>query len=163
MKQVLNTCLTILLLSILFSSCQLFETNKISSESFFETEMESINWKDVDQYPVFSECEHLTEKSAQKKCFEAMLSAQLYQSISSEKFVVAKDLNDTVLLDFSVNIDGKLIMNTIKMDSVLKLVLPNFEHYILACVDSLQLVAPAYKRGIPVHTTFSLPIVIKTK
>ena len=30
-------------------------------------------------------------------------------------------------------------------------------------IDSISVVAPAYKRGIPVNTEFSLPIVIKTQ
>ena len=146
-----------------FTSCQFFETEKISKETFFETEINAINWNDVDQYPVFSECEHLTEKLEQKKCFETTLSTQLYQSIPSDKILVTNDLNDTILLEFSVNVSGKLTMKKMVMDSILQAELPLFESYILKSLDSLQPIAPAYKRGIPVQTTFSLPMVIKSK
>lgn len=151
------------LLIIGVSSCQFFETEKISKETFFETEINSINWNDVDQYPVFSECEHLTEKLEQKNCFETTLSRQLYQSIPSDKILVANDLNDTILLEFTVTILGKLSMKKMVLDSMLQVEIPLFESYILRSIDSLQPVAPAYKRGIPVQTTFSLPIVIKSK
>lgn len=155
--------LLIFLLIFGFSSCQFFETEKVSKETFFETEINSINWNDVDQYPIFSKCEHLTEKLEQKKCFEATLSTYLYQSIPADKILVTNDLNDTILLEFSVNVLGKLTIKKMVMDSILQAELPQFESYILKSLDSLQPVAPAYKRGIPVQTTFSLPIVIKSK
>jgi len=151
------------MISFGFTSCQFFETEKISKEIFFETEINAINWNDVDQYPVFLECEQITEKLEQKKCFETTLSAQIYQSIPSDKILVTNDLNDTILLEFTVDVIGKLTMKKMVMDSILQVELPLFESYILNSIDSLQPIAPAYKRGIPVQTTFSLPIVIKSK
>jgi len=155
--------LLLFLLIFGFSSCQFFETEKITKETFFETEINAINWNDVDQYPVFSECEHITEKEEQKQCFESTLSNHLYQAIPSDKILVAHDLNDTILLEFTVTILGQLSIKKMVMDSILQVEIPLFESYILRSIDSLQPVAPAYKRGIPVETTFSLPIVIKTK
>lgn len=153
----------IVIILILTTSCQFFETEKISKETFFEEEINAINWNEVDQYPVFSECENETEKLKQKECFESTLSSQLYQSIPIEKIVVSKDLNDTIFLAFTVSIEGELTVNNIVIDSVLQQELPSFESYILQSIDSLQPIAPAFKRGIPVQTTFSLPIIIKTK
>lgn len=154
--------LLLLLISVGFSSCQFFETEKISSETFLEEEIKAINWKEVDQYPVFQNCENETEKEQQKPCFETTIINHLYQSIQSEKTTVLKDINETIIIDFMVNEKGELSISTMKIDSVLSNQLPLLENKIIQGIDSLQPIAPAYKRGIPVKTTFKLPIVIKT-
>ncbi len=146
----------------LATSCQFFETEKISSETFIEEEIKSINWNDVDQYPVFSECEDFTDKLDQKKCFETTLSSQLYYYLHSEKIVVTHNLNDTLELEFEVSAKGELTITNIEIDSILETELPLLKDYIIKSIDTIQPVAPAYKRGIPVRTSFTLPIVIKT-
>ncbi|MCF6308457.1 MAG: hypothetical protein L3J09_10935 [Flavobacteriaceae bacterium] len=155
----------ILLLLLIFfglSSSQFFETEKISSETFLEEEIKAINWKEVDQYPVFQNCENETEKEQQKSCFETTLINHLYQSIQSENTTVSKDINETIIIDFIVNEKGELSISNMKIDSILSNQLPFLEHKIIQGLDSLQPIAPAYKRGIPVKTTFKLPIIIKT-
>ena len=154
--------LLLLLISGGLSSCQFFETEKISSETFLEEEIKSINWKDIDQYPVFQNCENETELASQKSCFETTLISHLYQSIQSENTIVSEDINETIIIDFMVNEKGELSISNMKIDSVLKNQLPLLENKIIQGLDSLQPIAPAYKRGIPVKTTFKLPIVIKT-
>jgi hypothetical protein len=49
-----------------------------------------------------------------------------------------------------------------KIDSVLSNQLPLLENKLIEGLDSFQPIAPAYKRGIPVKTSFKLPIIIKT-
>ncbi|MFK5983608.1 MAG: hypothetical protein QM499_11890 [Flavobacteriaceae bacterium] len=154
--------LLLLLISFGLSSCQFFETEKISSETFLEEEKKSINWKEVDQYPVFQNCENETELLSQKSCFETTLINHLHQSIQSENTIVSEDINETIIIDFIVNEKGILSVSNIKIDSVLRNQLPLLENKIVQGLDSLQPIAPAYKRGIPVKTTFKLPIVIKT-
>ncbi len=158
----MKNLLLLLLITIGISSCQFFETEKISTETFLEEEINSINWKDVDRYPVFKECEGISDKMATKSCFETTLINQLYQSINSENFLVSSDLNEVVLIEFFVNEKGNLKINSIEMDTILQRKLPQLKNYIMTSIDSLQPIAPAYKRGIPVRTSFSLPISIKT-
>ena len=102
--------LVLVVLYVLFQSCQFFETEKISSETFLKDEIKSINWKDVDQYPVFLNCDTFTEKKQQKSCFESTLSAHLYQVINSEKMTVTNDLNETLVLGFLVMKKEKLLL-----------------------------------------------------
>jgi len=151
-----------LLLFIGVTSCQFFETEKITSETFLKEEIKLINWKDVDSYPVFKECEGESEKQKIKSCFEATLSNHLYNSIKSDSIIVSSDLNEEVLIEFIVNEKGKLKINSMVIDSLLQAELPLLKHNILESIDLLQPIAPAYKRGIPVRTTFKLPILIKT-
>jgi len=154
--------LVLVVLYVSFQSCQFFETEKISSETFLKDEIKSINWKDVDQYPIFLNCDTFTEKKQQKSCFESTLSSHLYQVINSEKMMVTSDLNETLVLDFLVDEKGKLAITSMKMDSLLKVQIPLLAITIMEGIKTLQPIAPAYKRGIPVKTTFKLPLVIKT-
>ncbi len=160
MKKV--TILLLLLLGMI-SSCQFFETKKFSSETFFDEEIKSIDWNEVDQYPTFSNCESFTEKTDQKVCFETAITSHLYRSISKQNFVASNHLNDTIILKFSVSKKGMLVITDIEIDSILQKDLPRLSQLIFQSIDSIQPVAPAYKRGIPVQTTFTLPIVLQTQ
>ncbi|MFT4698915.1 MAG: hypothetical protein ACI9SJ_002073 [Flavobacteriaceae bacterium] len=146
-----------------FSSCRYFETEKISKESFLEEELKSITWNEIDQYPVFLACENLIEKAAQKTCFESNLTRHLYQAIPSEEIKVTDDINDTVKVYFSINNQAELSIIEIKMDPITKAHLPLLETWFLESIKDLSLIAPAYKRGIPVETNFILPVIIQTK
>ena len=158
----MKNLLLLLLISIGVSSCQFFETEKISSETFLEEEIKLINWNDVDSYPIFKECDEESEKQKIKTCFETTLSNYLYKSIKSDSIIVSSDLNEEVLIEFIVSEKGKLAINPIVIDSLLQAELPLLKQNILESLDSLQPIAPAYKRGIPVRTIFILPIAIKT-
>ncbi|MBZ0326104.1 MAG: hypothetical protein K8F54_00735 [Altibacter sp.] len=159
----MKNCFLIILLFGWVTSCQFFETEKISTETFYEEELKTINWQDVDQYPAFSQCENTSEKLAQKACFERVLSTRIYEYIDSKKIVAQRELNDTVFLDFSIDRAATLSVNQIKMDSLLQNEFPKMEQWLQESVDSVTIVAPAFKRGIPVKTEFRLPIIIKTQ
>lgn len=151
------------LLLLFAASCQFFETEKISTDTFYEEELKTIDWKTVDQYPVFDSCENQTEKEAQKMCFERALTAHLITTFGKRNISASRDLNDTVRLSFTISEKGKLAITQIKMDSVIGKEFPLLEEWIREGVDTLYPVAPAYKRGIPVRTEFTLPIIFKTE
>lgn len=149
-------------LLLLATSCQFFETEKISSEEIYEEEIKTIDWKDVDRYPSFANCQNLLEKPEQKTCFINTISSHLYQSISHEEMVAVREVYDTIKVNFEVGANGKLTILELKIDSVLQKEFPNLEKWLMQSIDSLQPVAPAYKRGIPVKTQFTLPVIIQT-
>lgn len=124
--------------------------------------MEAIDWKDVDRYPSFSNCDNILEKPEQKDCFINTISSQLYRSVNHEGMVATRKVYDTVKVNFEVSSSGQLSILEIKIDTLLKKEFPNLEMWLLQSIDSLQPVAPAYKRGIPVKTQFTLPVIIKT-
>ena len=156
---------SIFFLSIFFlcSSCQFFETEKISSESFYEEEFKTIEWNEIDQYPTFSSCKELTEKGDQRNCFVNILSSSLYQSIDDQKWTIMKTIQDTIMLEISVSNTGEIQIDSIEMDSLLGTQFPNMRVVLYNSIESLSLVAPAYKRGIPVNTRFKLPIALNTE
>lgn len=149
-------------LLFLATSCQFFETEKVSSEEIFDQEIKTIDWKEVDRYPSFSNCENALEKPEQKDCFINTISSHLYRSISHDNMVAVRDIYDTVHVKFEVDNNGQLSILQIKMDSLLQKDFPDLSEWIVQSIDSLRPVAPAYKRGIPVKTQFTLPVIVKT-
>ena len=154
--------LFLVFLLLLATSCQFFETEKVSSEEIFNDEIKTINWKDVDRYPSFPNCENTIEKLEQQDCFIHTISSHLYQVISEENLVAGREIHDTLNINFEVSSSGKLSILEIKIDSLIQKDFPKLEMSILNSIDSLQPVAPAYKRGIPVKTKFTLPVIIQT-
>ena len=154
--------LFLVFLLLLATSCGFFDTEKVSSDIIYEDEMESINWKDVDQYPSFASCTDLLDKPEQKDCFINTISKQLYQDISSRNMVAVREVYDTVKVKFEVGNSGRLSILEIEIDTLLQKEFPDLEKLIIDSVDSLQPVAPAYKRGIPVKTQFVLPVIVST-
>ncbi|WP_432411891.1 hypothetical protein [Rasiella sp. SM2506] len=154
---------TYLLIVLLCTSCQFFETEKISSETFYEEELKTIDWKNVDRYPAFASCDTLSEKEQQKSCFESELAYQLQKSMTAQGVTSLQDLNDTIILSFSISEKAQISILDMQVDSLLQRAFPNLEDSLKYSIDGLQLVAPAYKRGIPVKTQFTLPIVVTTE
>ncbi len=76
--------------------------------------------------------------------------------------VAARDIYDTVKVKFEVSSKGELSIRDIEIDTLLQKEFPHLEQWLMQSIDSLQPVAPAYKRGIPVKTQFTLPVIIKT-
>ena len=155
--------LPILSLLFLLSSCQFFETEKISSETFYEERLKTIDWNDVTQYPLFSQCETMTEKSQQRTCFSDVIQGAIGNISGISTSVMHEEIDDTVWVHLEVSETAQLSVKQIKMDSLTELLFPLMREGITAKVDSLVLVEPAYKEGVPVKTEFSLPIVIQTQ
>ena len=151
-----------LVLALTLTSCQFFETEKISSDQFYEEEIQAIEWDDVDHYPTFLVCEQHTEKTEQKKCFETTLSTFVYQFIADKNIISSADLNHTAVMDFSISKTGQISNLNIQMDTVLLQTVPLLKEWLEQSIDSLPKLSPAYKRGLPVETQFTLPVTIKT-
>lgn len=122
-----------------------------------------IDWSEVDQYPLFSACEHIAEKEAQKSCFIKTLSDLLYEAANNTISSTYVSINSTVFIEFSVTEKAELLISSIEMDSTVTGSFPLLKDALRSRIDSLNLVAPAYKRGIPVRTEFTFPIDIVTE
>ena len=151
-----------MILLVAASSCQYFGTERISSGKIYQEEIKTIDWNDVDSYPSFPNCKNKMDKPQQKECFISTISSHLHQSISHENMVAVREVYDTVKVNFEVASNGDISVLEIKMDTLLQKDFPNLETWILQSIDSLQPVAPAYKRGIPVKTQFRLPVIVQT-
>ncbi len=155
-----------LFLFILFistTSCQYFDTEKISAETFYEEEIKTIDLSQIDTYPIFQECANTMEKEETRLCFENELTARIAQSLSRESLKAINSLQDTLWVNFTISEKAIITVNEVKTDSLIHLEFPKLQEKIIQKIDSIILKAPAYKRGIPVRTSFNLPIVIRTE
>lgn len=143
-------------------SCKYFETEKIPSETFYQQEVEAIDWESVDRYPAFPDCIAFAEKQEQKSCFENTLLAHLYSDLADRQMELMEETNDTVWIHFSVLASGELQNTDIAMKPALREQLPDFDLWIAQSLAELPPAEPAFKRGIPVETQFKLPIIVRT-
>ena len=153
----------ILILSLTLSSCQFFETEKISSETFYEEEIKTFNWNDVDTYPVFNSCNNIDEKEAGEQCFYNTFNSEILNTLQQRNLIVHRDVNEKVFVHIQVSENGMLTIDNIEMDSLTVVKFPKLESWIRQSVDNLGAPLPALKRGIPVKTKFTLPVVLKTE
>ena len=145
------------------TSCQYFDTEKISAETFYKEEIKAIDLSQIDTYPIFQECANTMEKEETRLCFENELTARIGQSLSRESLIAINYLQDTLWVNFTISEKAIITVNEVKTDSLIYLEFPKLQEKIAQKIDSIILKAPAYKRGIPVKTSFNLPIVIRTE
>ena len=155
--------LLLFLLSILFLSCEEFTTRKISSEEIFIEETRDFNWHEVDQYPAFAECRNITEVEAAKTCFGSKVAEYFYSNLEEKQPVVTTALDDTLYLYLKISEKGRPAIDSMEIDSLVMAQLPEIRTWLNESVDSLPKIYPATKRGIPVKTTFRMPVVIKAE
>ena len=151
------------ILFITATSCQYFDTEKISAETFYEEEIKTIDLSQIETYPIFQECADAMEKEETRLCFENELTARIAQSLSRESLKAINSLQDTLWVNFTISEKAIITVNEVKTDSLIHLEFPKLQEKVIQKIDSIILKAPAYKRGIPVKTSFNLPIVIRTE
>ena len=157
MKKVLLFVVTLIL-----TSCN-FETKKISAEEVFEEESRSLNWKEVDEYPAFENCQDKTDLATARNCFERQVSATIYSFLASQQPVVTESINDTLYIYLEITKEGKPQIDSVQIDTTVTNQLPDIEQWLRQSIDSLPKIYPASKRGIPVSTMFKMPIVVKAE
>lgn len=151
------------LLSILLLSCN-FETKKISSEDVLEQETQSLNWKEVDEYPAFKICQQETGLQKARECFETEVAKNIYAYLAKQEPIVNKSISDTIFLYIEITKTGTPQIDSISaIDSTVIQQLPKIKNWLYESIDSLPTIYPASKRGIPVSTAFKMPIVIEAE
>lgn len=147
---------------VLLVSCN-FETKKISSEEVFQLESQTLNWREVDEYPAFEDCQQETELTAARNCFERKVAENIYAYLARQQPVVTQSIDDTLYLHIQINREGKPEIASMEIDSTLTKQLPDIRTWLHQSIDSLPKIYPASKRGIPVSTKFKMPVVVKAE
>ena len=150
----------LLIFFILLTSCDYFQSKKVSTEQLLEEEMQAINWNDVDDYPTFSDCEKLSTNQEKKACFENYLHDLLTSHLENQKIIVTEDVSDTVILKIHIDKTGQFSIKNIDMDSITKAQIPELDSILRHSFDSLPKIYPAIKRSQQVATEFSLPVIV---
>ena len=153
--------LGILCLLFLCGACELFTSKEQTRQQLVQQEIQSINWNDVDQYPLFKNCDETSEKEAQKLCFQTTLTDYLYNALSQNQIVVSTNLQDTITVTLVVRNDGSVALEEIEQTQVVAKHIPNIDKLITKALQNLPQIYPALKRGVQVSTKVKLPIVLQ--
>ncbi|MDT7829412.1 hypothetical protein RQM65_12100 [Pricia sp. S334] len=153
--------LPILFLLCLLTACNGPAKREKKMQELVDREMKSIDWEDVDQYPLFADCDELADKPEQKRCFMETLLRHFSQTLQESNLVLEEDIKDTLFVDFRMEDTGAITLINIKNDEQIKNQLPDFRKHIEKSLDSLPKIEPALKRGIPVSAKFRIPIVLQ--
>ncbi len=155
--------LTFLLAPLLFSSCQYFEKQVPSEQELLQKELQSINWKEVDEFPSVFGSDTIENKIERQQCFFEYMTQLIQHKLSVDTLSVLYPELDTIEVKVTVFPNSRIVFeplfpkdsvayDTVKIDSILKARLVGFPK-----------INPAIKRGIPVKTQFILPVILKVE
>ena len=151
----------ILLSFFLLVSCDYFNSKKVSPEEIVREEMKSINWNDVDRYPLFESCDETASREEQKMCFQEEFVKHFYKTLNNHQLVVRRNLQDTVKVQLLIDNQGTISIVSIEKSEITEDLLPALDGLMELTVSRLPKVYPALKRDIPVNTRVVMPVVLK--
>ncbi|MBU2974394.1 hypothetical protein [Zobellia sp. B3R18] len=153
--------LTILCFLFLLTACNWSVSKEEKTQELVNKEILSIDWEDVDQYPLFADCDEIASKQEQKQCFMATLLEHFSKTLEESDFVVEEAVKDTIFVDFLMEASGAISLLHIDKGNITEDQLPGFDQQIGKSLNSLPKIEPALKRGIPVRAKFRIPIVLQ--
>ena len=151
---------TCFLLLIIATSCNYFDKRKVNADDLLTEDLKTVNWNDVDEYPVFESCSKASSKQERKVCFESTLTTLISNKLSQQEIIVTEELNDTIVIEFSISEVGFLEISSMKISDEVVKQIPTITDLLQKSVDSLPKIHPAIKRGQQVKTQFELPIIL---
>ena len=143
-------------------SCDWFSSREVKTQKLVEKELQGIDWNDVDQYPLFDDCDESVSKTDQRECFENTLLLHFSMTLQDFEFVLSEDIGESIYVDFLVDKEGRMTVLDIEEHSAIKKQIPEFNGIITQSFKSLPRVEPALKRGIPVNAKFRIPLVFNS-
>ncbi len=146
----------------LLASCELFMSKEDKTQEIVREELSTINWNDIEKYPLFDDCDENASKQIQRECFQTVLLGYFSKALDSLEFQVDKDLNDTVYVHFEIDEHGFILVKDVEENQAVLNEIENFNTKISKQLNDLTTVKSAHKRGIPVSIRFRLPIVLNT-
>lgn len=126
-------------------------------------EIQSIDWEDVDKYPLFDDCDETVSKQEQKRCFMETLLLHFSMTLQESELVWHEEIKDTIFVDFMMEDTGSIRLMNIHNDEEVSSQIPEFTDQIKKSLSSLPKIEPALKRGIPVKAKFRIPIVLSSQ
>lgn len=145
------------------ASCSLFESTEKKTQKLVEKELQEIDWTDVDDYPLFDDCDELVSKEVQKKCFEEQLLLHLSADLQEFRLTSEKKIEDVIFLDLMVENNGTVSIVNIENREIFGGQMEDFNNRVAKSLSRLPRIEPALKRGIPVRAKFRIPIFLNSK
>ena len=155
----------VILISIIMVtySCDFISPNKttLRNTSLMDT---IVDYNDVDVYPLFLDCNNCDTSEKQNLCFEMELIRRLQKITSKNSLWANAAVSDTLMVDILVDTEGKISIVKIHKTPEIEQQIPELDSLLFHSFESLPAaVQPSLKRGIPVNSMFTLPILISAK
>ena len=155
----------IIIFCFLSISCEFdFQIDKkITVDEFITEELKSLNWNDVDQYPVFENCLEINNVKNKNNCFVETITNSFRENLKTNNLVLNRTLIDTVRMVLKVDKIGKISIENMTIsdqnNKYKEVITKSFEN----TVSSLPKLYPAIKRGQEVDVIFNIPIIVSTE
>lgn len=147
----------VMVLSILFGcySCDYFSFQR---KNDFEKINSDIDVTSVDTPPSFGRCDSLIDKQKKTDCFYEEIHKKLSENLKNQQIQVKKNVDEIVTVVLSIQSDKSIGLKSMKSSPELLEEIPKLEEIIRKAIAVLPKIEPAYKRGIPVTSEYTLPI-----
>lgn len=142
------------------TSCGWITSKEKKTQELVQRELLEIDFNEVDNYPLFEDCDETLTKIGQRECFEQELLSNCASILEQYEYLIRESTDKTVFVDFLVDQDGKVSVLNIEKDMAIDDQMPEFNQLITQGLEDLPPLAPALKRGIPVKAKFRIPIVL---
>jgi aminoglycoside phosphotransferase family enzyme len=148
-------CLSLIMLSLL-TACVSKEKQEVKAAQLAQQRFNEVDLTTPDSYPQFDNCDELDQA---KDCFYQQLHELIQQRLIDRKIQgLDKDI-DTLMATITISKEGVIAFKGIdnndstrfyhRIDSMLQISLKDLGH-----------IAPATKQGIPIFSTYKLPVVL---
>ncbi len=146
--------LVYILILTLFWSCKQSNFKKVDAKDIAQKELKTINFEEVDRFPLFKTCDETATREVQQSCFERNLHQWLKPYLDTLDLDISE--NDTLNLHLKISKTGVIQLESLssKID-----VNKTFQHIF----DQAPQIYPAQKRGIPVGVKLELPVILSVK
>lgn len=151
----------IVLLSLGLNSCKWFESKEAITERIIKQDMQTIDWNQIDRYPLFANCDESAAKLSQERCFVIELQEHFKLIIEEIKLNYPQQLTDLNAVVFEVDVHGKLKALEVLYHDQNEL--PILDSIIQLGLDKIPPLYPAIKRGVPVSVTYKMPFKVAVK
>lgn len=144
---------------LLLSSCQWFESKGSMTQKLIRQDMESIDWNQVDKFPLYDECDENASKVSQERCFTESVKAHLEQIFKTLTIDHRDALSKLTAIKIAVDTTGSILLEEVirkeqESDNTFDLLLRD-------SIGKLPKLYPALKRGLPVRVSCMVPIQIE--
>lgn len=146
-----------------FVGCKNFETKKLSSEQIMQEEMENIDFENLDSYPSFEICDKYSSQEDKKQCFSDEITIRIFQTLGQHEVILKDSVYEKIEMTINISSNGTPELAHAVISDSLKNEIPEIENWLEQALKELPTIYPAEKRGVPVSSSFKLPLVIESQ
>lgn len=143
----------------ILGSCTFLTPEKVDEDALFDEEIKTLYTTEVDVYPTFETCTTNETTSENKECLQKVLTTYLVDQLQAHPKELSSFYQQELFFYFTVHSNANFVMDSVTSP---KNASTDFVSLIAKLnMSQLPRLIPAQKRGIPVTTSFQVPIRIK--